>query len=160
MANFKARQLAAIRDAVAAGRDAMREAGRFEPGVFARAFVAAGGVHIPGRRDEAAEQALAARLLDALNSGEYSHPADRDLQREVDRARNEAKWTAAQADDKVVGFFLMLPESAHDSPVAEAVSHDSHGLGPGIYRKGDIVVLQPECDGARFVPVLEDEIEC
>lgn len=161
MAQFRARQLAVIRDAVAAGREAMRATGDYDALTFARAFIDAGGVQLPGRPDAEEEAAaLGERLLQALAGGSGRHPGDPDLQREVDRARTEARWTAAQGDDKVVGFFMTLPEAALDSPTAEALSHENHGLGPGVFRKADIVVLQPDCDGARFHPVLEDEIEC
>lgn len=129
---------------------------------FARAFVGAGGVQIPGRPDAGDEaRALGERLIRALRAGAMRHPDDRDLQREVDRARREARWALAGADDKVVGFFIVLPPGVEDeSATAEALSHASQGLGPGVFAKGDIVVLQPELDGTRFQPVLEDEIEC
>lgn len=161
MLGYRAQQLAAIRDAVAAARETLRRNGADDPLAFARAFVAAGGIQVPGRpNDGAAMCALGERLLWALTSGNYHHPGDPDLQREVDRARNEVHWVAAMRDDKVVGFFMQLPAHALQSPTVQALSHDNKGLGPGVFRKGDIVVLQPECDGARFIAVLEDEIEC
>lgn len=161
MVSYRARQLAAIRDAVAVAREALRCNGVDDPLVFGRVFVAEGGIQVPGRPDDAAAvRALSERLLRALASGSYPHPEDPDLQREIERARNEARWVAAMRDDKVVGFFVQLPMHARRSPTVEALSHENRGLGPGVLRKGDIVVLQPECDGARFIAVLEDEIEC
>lgn len=161
MVGYRARQLAVIRDAVAAAREALRHNGVDDPLVFARAFVAEGGIQVPGRsEDTVAMQALGERLLRALTSGSYQHPEDPDLQREIERARNEARWVAAMRDDKIVGFFMQLPAHALRSPTVEALSHENRGLGPGVLRKGDIVVLQPECDGVRFIAVLEDEIEC
>lgn len=161
MAVYRARQIAAIRAAITAARLVLQQSGSEEPLVFARAFVARSGVQVPGSPDDAgAARELGERLLQALASGAYHHPDDPDLQREIERARNETAWVAAMRDDKVVGFYLQLPAQALQSPTVEALSHENRGLGPGVLRKGDIVVLQPECDGARFIPVLEDEIEC
>lgn len=158
MAAYKARQLAILRDAIAAGRDAMRAADSRDPRVFARAFIDADGVQIPGRRDAPEAADLARRLLECLDSGQR-RVDDPDLQREIDRAHREVDWVAAQHDDSIVGFYLQLPAGAMESPTAEAMGHESHGLGPGVYRKADIVVLQPELDGARFTPVTEHEVE-
>lgn len=161
MVGYRARQLAAIRDAVAAAREALRCNGTDDPLVFARAFVAQGGIQLPGRADDmVARRLLGEQLLRALASGVRHRPENPDLQREIDRVHNEVQWVAAQRDDKIVGFFLQLPTQARRSPTMEALSHSNSGLGPGVFRKGDIVVLQPECDGARFIAVLEDEIEC
>lgn len=159
MAVFRARQVARIRDAVAAGREALRRAGDFDPLRFARAFVAAGGPQVPDAPPEAGE-ALGERLLRALAAGQRHAADDPDLERELQRVRTEARWAEAQDDDQIVGFLLRLPSAAEDSPTAEALAHQSQGLGPGVFRKGDIVVLQPECDGARFVPVSAHEVEC
>lgn len=161
MIGYRARQLAAIRDAIAAAREVLRCNGTDDPLEFARAFVAQGGIQVPGRPDDAeAMRALGERVLRAFASGSYHHPEDPDLQREVERVCNETHWVAAMRDDKVVGFFVQLPAHALRSPTVEALSHENRGLGPGVFRKGDIVVLQPECDGARFIAVLEDEVEC
>ncbi|MDN5851110.1 MAG: hypothetical protein L0H63_15990 [Nitrococcus sp.] len=161
MIAYRARQLAAIRDAIAAAREALQCSGADDPLAFAGVFVAQGGIQLPGRPNDApAMRALGERLLHALASASYHHPEDPDLQREIERAHNEVHWVTAMRDDKVVGFFLQLPTQALRSPTVEALSHENRGLGPGVLRKGDIVVLQPECDGARFVAVLEDEIEC
>lgn len=158
---YRARQIATLRDAIAAGRDALRADIEPTPLTFARAFVDAGGAQIPGEPGaESARQALAGRLLRELAAGRRRAHGDPDLQRELDRAWNETAWVAAQADDAIVGFRLELPPAALEGPTAEALSHENHGLGPGIYRKADIVVLQPDCDGARFYPVTEHDIEC
>ncbi len=161
MVGYRARQLAAIRDAVAAAREVLRDNGTDDPLVFAEVFVAEGGIQVPGcPDDEAAMHTLGEQLLWALASGRCYHSEDPDLQREIDRVYNEVQWVAAQRDDKIVGFFLQLPASVKRSPAMEALGHSNNGLGPGVFRKGDIVVLQPECDGVRFIAVLEDEIEC
>lgn len=160
MVGYRARQLGAIRDAIAAAREALRRSGGDDPLVFATAFVAEGGIQVPGRPgDVSAIRSLGESLLRALASGSYHQPNDPDLQREINRARNEARWVNVMREAKVVGFYLQLPPQALRSPTVEALSHENRGLGPGVFRKGDIVVLQPECDGARFIPVLEDEIE-
>lgn len=160
MASFRARQIETIRSAVGEGRAACRAAGRFEPLVFAGPFVAAGGVQVPGEPDnQARREEIAQALLAALERGERRHP-DRDVQREIDRAHNEVRWAQAQLDDKIVGFFPHFPEAALESPEVETLSHSMHGYGAGVFRKSDVIVLQPICDGTRFTPVLEDEIEC
>ncbi len=158
---YRARQIALLRDAVAAGRDALRACAEPSPLVFARGFVNAGGAQIPGApNDDTARQALGERLLRALAAGSRRAGGDPDLQRELDRAHNETAWVAAQADEFIVGFRLELPPTALEGATAEALSHENHGLGPGIYRKADILVLQPDCDGARFHPVTEHDVEC
>ena len=160
MAAFRARQVARIRDAVAAGRQAVREVGEADPVVFARAFVAAGGAQVPGDRQGEAGEALGVRLLEAVARGRGAAPEDPDLDRELRRASTEARWAMALEDDRIVGFLLDLPESALETPTVEALAHQSQGLGPGVFRKAEILVLQPECDGARFIPVTEHDIEC
>ena len=160
MAVFRARQVARIRDAVAAGRRAVRAAGVEDPRVFARAFVAAGGAQVPGDPSEQASAQLGERLLAALARGDSPCAADPDLSREISRAVTETRWAMALDDDRVVGFLLDLPAAALENPTVEALAHQSQGLGPGVFRKGDILVLQPECDGARFLPVSVHDIEC
>lgn len=159
MAVFRARQVARIRDAVASGRAALRRAGRYEPARFARAYVAAGGLQVPDA-PAAAGVALGERLLQAVAAGRRRAPDDPDLDRELRRVASEARWAEAQADDRIVGFLLRLPPGAEASPTAEALAHQSQGLGPGVFRKGEILVLQPDCDGAEFVPVTDHEVEC
>jgi len=159
MAAFRARQIETIRNAVGEGRAAVRAAGRFEPAVFAEAFVAAGGVQIPGAPDdEQRRREVAEALLEALRRGRRRSD-DRDVQREIDRAHNEVQWARAQLDDKIVGFYAHFPEGALESPEVETLSHAMHGYSAGVFRKSDVVVLQPVCDGTRFTPVLEDEVE-
>jgi len=158
MAVYKARQLATIREAIAAGRQALRDAASRDPQVFAQAYIAADGVQIPGqpRSEQAAE--LADQLRHCLASG-TRRVTDPDLQREINRVHQEVQWLDAQYDDSVVGFLLQLPEAALESPTVEALSHQMEGLGPGIFRKADIVVLQPDCDGATFQPLTEHDLE-
>ncbi len=160
MAVFRARQVACIRDAVAAGRRAVRDAGAADPRVFARAFVEAGGPQVPGDPSAAASAALGERLLAALSGTTPAPDDDPDLAREMARAMAEAEWALSLDDDRIVGFLLDLPDAALDNPTVEALAHQSQGLGPGVFRKADILVLQPECDGARFLPVSDHDIEC
>ncbi|MDR9432453.1 MAG: hypothetical protein RI539_01300 [Spiribacter sp.] len=160
MAVFRARQVARIRDGVVAGRNAVRAWGKADAHVFARAFVDAGGAQVPGDPDASASAALAKRLLKALGNGEPAAPDDPDLNRELQRAQAEAQWALSLDDDHVVGFLLDLPATALENPTVEALAHQSQGLGPGVFRKADVLVLQPECDGARFIPISEHDIEC
>ncbi|TVO61063.1 hypothetical protein FPL09_02590 [Spiribacter vilamensis] len=160
MAVFRARQVARIRDAVAAGRQAVRQSARPDRLTFARAFVDAGGAQVPGDRSGDASGALGERLLTAVASGQSAASTDADLERELQRVQTETDWALALDDERIIGFLLDLPDSAMDIPTVEALAHQSQGLGPGIFRKADILVLQPECDGARFIPVTEHDIEC
>lgn len=160
MAVYRARQVARIREAVSAGRQAVRAAGVADALIFARAFVDAGGAQVPGDASEAAGQSLAERLLSALARGQSDAPDDPDLARELQRASTEAQWAMALDDDRIVGFLLELPEAALAQPTVEALAHQSQGLGPGVVRKADVIVLQPDCDGARFIALSEHDIEC
>ncbi len=159
MAVYKARQLATIREAVAAGREALRKQASRDPQVFAQAYIAADGVQIPGQPRSEQAPGLARRLQDCLTNG-VRHVDESDLQREIDRVHQEVQWLDAQYDDSVVGLLLELPEAAKDSPTVEALSHQMEGLGPGVFRKADIIVLQPDCDGASFTPLTEHDLEC
>lgn len=160
MAVFRARQVARIRDAVAAGRQAVRQVGTPDPLVFARAFVEAGGPQVPGDPSTEASAALGEQLLAGLAAGQSRADGDPALDRELQRARAEAQWAMALDDDRIVGFLLDLPAEALETPTVEAMAHQSQGLGPGVFRKADILVLQPDCDGARFIPVTDHDIEC
>ncbi len=160
MATFRARQVARIRDAIAAGRQAVRQSGTPDRLTFARAFVDAGGPQVPGDRSGDASTALAERLIPAVAAGHTGAADDPDLDRELLRVRNETDWALALDDERVIGFLLDLPEAALETPTVEALAHQSQGLGPGVFRKADILVLQPECDGARFIPVTDHDIEC
>lgn len=156
MTDYSPEQLEQIRLAVAQGREAMRAAGRFEPLVFARAFVAADGLQAPGA--PIAGGALAARLLRALEHGELAG-GDALLAREIERARNEARWAQLAESDAVVGFHLRLPSAALLDPKCRAILKADRGLGAAVFRKAEIVVLPAACDGASFTPVYEHEIE-
>ncbi len=160
MAVFKARQVARIRDGVAAGRAAVRQSGCAEPLVFARAYVEAGGPQVPGDPSVAASESLGQRLLAWLSASDAPPADDAELAREVSRCVSETQWALTLDDDRIVGFLLDLPEAALENPTVEALAHQSQGLGPGVFRKADILVLQPECDGARFIPITHHDVEC
>lgn len=155
MTDYTPEQLSQIRLAVAQGREAMRAAGRFEPLVFARAFVAAGGAQVPGGVGD--DRSLGARLLHALEHGEVA--SDALLAREIERARNEARWAQLAESEAVVGFHLRLPPAALLDPKCRELLKADHGLGAAVFRKAEIVVLPAACDGASFTPVYEHEIE-
>ena len=155
MTDYTPEQLQQIRLAVAQGREAMRAAGRFEPVEFARAFVAAGGVQVPGAGDD---PQLGSELLRAL---EHSTTVTGNalLTREIERARNEARWAALAESDAVVGFHLRLPPVALLDPKCRQILKADRGLGAAVFRKGEIVVLPAACDGASFTPVYDHDIE-
>ena len=156
MNDYTPEQLERMRLAIAQGREAMRTAGRFEPLIFARAFIAAGGLQIPGTSADTAP--LAARLVQALERDETSG-SDALLTREIERARGEARWAKLAESDDVVGFHMQLPGAALLDPNCRALLKADHGLGAAVFRKAEIVVLPAACDGARFTPVYEHEIE-
>lgn len=156
---FRARQVATIRDAIAAGRAAVRMARVADPVVFARAFVDAGGAQRPDVKDQQAHEKLGVQLLVQLAKDPEAESSDPDLQRELVRARQQAQWAMAIEDDSIAGFLLQLSPGALATPRGEALAHQSFGLGPGVFRKTDIPVLQPECDGAVFLPISQHEIE-
>ena len=151
-------QAAAIRRAVAAGREALRRARDYSPLRFARAYIESGGVQPPGRPDDGASaQDLSLRILAALE-GRGAAGDDADLRVELRRIHAETAWARAAASDKVVGFRLQLSDAAAALPVCAALAAVDHGLGAAVFRKAEIVILPPQCDG-RFIPVGEDEVE-
>ena len=156
---FRARQVAKIRDAIAAGRQAVRRAGTTDPVIFARAFVEAGGAQRPDVEDPKAHAIVGEQLLSLLAKNPDAESADPDVQRELRRAREQTNWAILMEDDAVAGFLLKLSDDALATSRGEALAHQSFGLGPGIFRKADIPVLQPECDGAVFLPISQHEIE-
>lgn len=160
MAGYKARQVAAIEAAVVAGRRALRAAGRYEPLIFAEAFVAAGGVQLPGEPGAESRTATAGQeLLRALRAGRRDDP-DPLLRRELQRALSETAWAEAAADDRVVGFRLELNPACAADPACDALTKQDHGFGRNLFPKMAVVVLPPQADGSRFVPVTQDEMEC
>ncbi len=156
MSDYTPEQLDRIRLAIAQAREAMRVAARFEPLVFARAFIAADGLQVPGQPADTAP--LATRLLQALERDDAS-ATDPLLAREIERARSEARWAKLAESDDVVGFHMQLPGVALLDPKCRALLKADHGLGAAVFRKAEIVVLPAACDGARFTPVYEHEIE-
>jgi len=159
MPNFKAKQIEAIRDAVGKARRALREERRFDPLLFATVFVKEGGVQIPGRpEDTAGARMLGKRLLASLRGDDRRHD-DADLRRELDRVRGETAWVKAAMDDTVVGFRIALGPSAENNPLCTMLLRENHGLGVELVRKSEILVLQPPCDGTRFIPVHDYELE-
>lgn len=158
MSAYTPDQIKIIRHAVAAGRDAARRQHDYSPLVFARAYVAHGGVQLPGDGDEPRRALLAQRLLDLLEQGK-GHTDDADLQRELHRVRTEARWAEATLSDKVVGFRLQLSGEALNRPECLTLLGTDRGLGAAVFRKGEVVVLPVGCSDAAFIPVVEDEIE-
>lgn len=160
MDRYKARQIAAISDAVAAARLELRRRRRYDPLTFAEAYIAHGGVQIPGRPDDTAgAAALAEGLLRALRTGQR-HASDPLLAVELQRVHQETAWTEQADADQVVGFAVRLGAKAEDDPDCQALLKANHGLGPGVFRKHQVVVLQPACADCHFVPVYAHDLEC
>ena len=152
-------QIKTIRGAVAEGREAMRQTREFDPIVFARAFIAHGGIQIPGAPDDVKKRReIEGWLVQSLEQGAPVNN-DRTLLREFNRARAETQWTEAAESESVVGFRLKLPPQAEFSPIGHELTKQDHGLGAMVYRKGEIAVLPPECDGSIFTPIIEHEVE-
>jgi hypothetical protein len=159
MSAYLPEQVQAIRRAVARGREAMRRQGRFDAAVFVRTFIEHGGIQIPGEPNaQQARENVAREVLSVLASGAPAG-GDATVAREVRRARAESDWTRYAETEKVVGFRLLLGRAAERSPVCQTLLDVDHGLGQGVYRKAEVAVLPPECDGSSFTPVLEDEVE-
>jgi hypothetical protein len=159
MSGYTVEQVRLIRAAVAAGRDAMREQGKFEPAVFAAAFIEHGGIQIPGEVGAADKDRQVA--VEVLRTLEQARPTSTDgtVAREVRRARSEASGAAAAESDSVVGFRLELSAAGRRHPACQALASMDRGLGAAVFRKEEVVVLPPEADGSTFIPVREDEIE-
>lgn len=159
MAEYTAEQVQAIRAAITEGREAMRQSQRYDPLVFARAYVNHGGIQIPGApanttRAEAVAKALLARLVKANAARD-----DEDVQRELKRVQTEVRWAALAESDKVVGFYLRLGPPAELEAACRQLLGQDHGLGAAVFPKTQVVVLPAACRDYEFVPVLEDEIE-
>lgn len=157
-ADYTPEQISLIREAIAEARAALGAAGRFNALIFAQAFCAHGGVQIPGRPGDPAANELGAALLRVL-AGEQAEGLDADLEREIERARRETSWAEDAERDDVIGFRLDLPPRALLYPACRELLKADRGLGSAVFRKAEIVVLPPRCDGARFVPVHDYEIE-
>lgn len=156
---FTPQQATAVREAIRRAREAMHEAARYEPLVFARAFVASGGVQIPGpAEDRGRAQDVAGRVL-AVLSGAAQHEDDPDVLREVHRAHVESRWARAAGDADVVGFWLELGSDAASNPLCRALLGEDHGLGGGVFPKTYILVVPPCCTDYDYVPVRDQEVE-
>lgn len=159
MSGYTPEQIGRIRRAVAEAREAMRRQDSFTPLSFAGAFIERDGIQIPGAmRGARTREEIAAELLAALREGK---PTSEDpvVAREIQRARAEVHWAAAARSDKVVGFRLQLSPEARRRPECLALLNADRGLGPSVFRKGEVVVLPPGCEGAEFIPVREDDVE-
>lgn len=156
--NYTDAQVAEIRAAIAEARAVMRARAEFSPLQFALAFIAHGGVHVPGEPRGLAAETLASELIASLETGRLVRN-DPHLAREVLRAHTEAQWAEAAESDSVVGFRLELSAAAQAHPICRGIAKVDRGLGAHVFRKAEIAVLPPACDGARFTAVREDEVE-
>ncbi len=137
----------------------MQREGRYDPLVFARAFIDHQGMQIPGEPDdETGARELADLLMRSLAAAE---PLGNDatLRREFQRACSEAAWVQAAESERLVGFRFQPGPLAAQNPVCRMFVDQDRGLGAMVFPKGEIVVLPPECDGSTFVPVYEHDVE-
>ncbi len=155
---YTPQQTAALRKAIRQARSALRDAGRYDPLDFARAFIDNGGVQIPGHEDDAERaQSVATRILAVLAGAE--HTDDEDVLREVHRARVEAGWTQAACEDGIVGFFLRLGPMSASDPRCRPLLDVDYGLGGGVVPKTHILIPPPCCQDYDYVPVRDHEVE-
>ncbi len=159
MAEYTAQQVQAIRTAIAKGREAMQRGKSYDPLVFARTYIAHGGIQIPGApgdtiRAEAVARSLLARLAQADAGSD-----EQDVQRELKRVQTEVRWATLAESDKVVGFYLRLGRAAELEAACRQLLSEDHGLGAAVFPKTQIVVVPAACRDYEFVPVSEDEIE-
>lgn len=159
MAQYSAKQIRIIKQAMALGRAAMQRSGRYEPLVFAEAYVAHDGVQIPGAEgDDAARARLADRLLESLLS-DHTGTADEHLKRELRRVHTEVRWARLAESEQVVGFHLQMGPAAQLESTCRELLHRDYGLGTAVFPKAQTVVLPVGCEDCTFTPVLEHELE-
>jgi hypothetical protein len=159
MAQYSAEQIRIIKQAMALGRAAMQRSRRYEALIFAEAYVAHGGVQIPGAEgDEVARARIADRLLESLRSG-HTGTADQHVLREIKRVQAEVRWARLAESDQVVGFHLRLGPAAQLEMACRELLHQDHGLGAAVFPKAQTVVVPVGCEDYEFTPVLEHELE-
>jgi hypothetical protein len=159
MAQYSAEQIQIIKQAMVMGRAAMQRTGRYEPLIFADAYVAHDGVQIPGAEsDDAARTRVADRLLESLRSG-YIATGDAHVMRELKRAQTEVRWARLAESDLVVGFHLRMGPGAQLESACRELLHQDHGLGAAVFPKAQTVVVPASCEDYEFTPVLEHELE-
>ncbi len=161
MSTYRAKQVAAITDAVGAARQALRGCSPVDAARFAEIYVREGGVQIPGpEQDPGAAARIGERLL-AILRGEHSDSAEPERVRgELCRIRRELAWLEYSQQEQVIGFRLLVDNAARDEPVLQPLLKSDNGLGVGVFAKYDIVVVPAELEShVRFEPVYEQELE-
>lgn len=158
MASYSPDQILAIRRAIAEGRAAVSGHGHRDLLRFAAAYVAHGGIQVPGQpEDQKARDAIARRLMAILESTATAE--DPSVMRELARVKMETQWANAARLPKVVGFRLQLgPEALRRTECLALLAVD-RGLGAAVFGKTEVVVLPPGCEDCEFIPVMEDEVE-
>lgn len=157
MAQYKASQVAAIKDAIAEARQWAVSQRAVEPLAFYQCFRDAGGLVCPSGESWDDVDGLDQRIERALSHG--GMPDEPIVAREVARIRREAAWASALLDDRVVGMRAHLGADEAADPRFKPLLADDRGLGARIFRRYDIVVPPPDCLSLRFTPVYEHELE-
>ena len=158
--SFSIEQIAAIRDALKQGRQALAK-GKVNAQVFASAYIRAGGLQLPGETlDRDTRRRMESHVLATITgrvSGTKEQPrVGRAIQREVERILSEVECFKAMINPDLVGYRLVFDEHSSYSTICKRYATlDAFGLGPGVIPPHEIVVLPPSCDGARWEAVYE-----
>lgn len=164
---FTPRQIAAIKQAVQAGRRLCADSPAFVALDFWLGFHQAGGVQVPGREASAQEQRTVIEHVTRRLAQPDRAPSTRGIRddvaftivREAKRAEQEVEMLGMEAlATELVGHRLLLLERHASNPLCQALAHKDHGLGPGVIPPGMVVVLPACCDGARFDPLFESDL--
>ena len=162
MKNYTPKQIFIIRNAIEKGRNAMAIFGN-NAETFAKAFIAADGIQVPGEQlDKAVQKRINDYVLKSLTGklpfiNEPSWVIDI-IGREVDRVQSEVTQAILRAQNHVAGFSFAFSENVTDKEFCSRIaSTDLYGLGPGIFPKDEIVVLPPGCDQIWWEAVNETQ---
>ena len=159
--NYTTQQVATIRAAIKAGRDALVH-GEARARVFASAFFRADGLQLPGGElDKETRRRIESHIMVNINgrdSGAGEEPAIRaTILRELARIHNETERFLAMQQPHLLGYQMVLDRVAKRVDCKRYAAVDMFGLGAGVVPAHEIVVLPPCCDGVRWQPIYEDE---
>ncbi len=160
MNNFTPEQSAHIRAAIQAGRQAL-SIGERSPGIFAAAFLRAGGLQLPGEElDPETRRRAEGRIMAIVNRRGSNQPEPKPIQamieREVARIHDEFDRFQTSVNPDLVGYRLRIGRDVADPAACLRFTQvDLFGMGPGTIPPGEIVVLPPCCDGALWEPIYQ-----